>query len=395
MLRGLLASAPMFACAFWFLALLLDYKHYNRAKKVFTAFMFVATIHFFCQAEFCSLEYELTGKIDPLYTFVTLSVFPLYYLYIKALTDPEKITVRSLWVFIPAITVTSFSVILYALMSPEETEAFVHEVLYNEPGNFRFTMAGKLQRYNIILMAIVFAAMIFPVAYYGSLKIVKYDKLLVDYFSNQEGKSLGSVKKILYAFVYTSIASAIFNAIGRYHFVEPIYMLWIASVFFVTMLFPLGLIGFRQDFTIDDFQKDIIKTSGNEITAKDISDRDNQFRMKQLEKELIALIENEELFKNPDLRITDLAIRMGSNRAYISRIINNNLQTNFSEMVNKYRIEHAKKMLLLSHSALISMPEIADASGFSSESSFYRIFKNAEGVSPKAWRSRHHPVNAL
>ena len=167
MLRALLASAPMFACAFWCIALILDYRHYNRGKALLAIFMFVATIHFFCQAVFCNYLYKLTYRIDTLYIYVTLSVFPLYYIYIQALTDKKKPGARSLWLFIPAIVIGTAAGILYYLMPSEESEAFVHQVLFHEKGSYEFSLAGKLQRINLLILDIVFAALIVPVTYYG------------------------------------------------------------------------------------------------------------------------------------------------------------------------------------------------------------------------------------
>lgn len=389
MLRGLLASAPMFTCAFWFIALVLDYKRYDRAKIVLAIFMFVATVHFFCQAAFCNSEYELTYRIDTIYIYVTLSVFPLYHLYIRALTDRKKITIRSLWIFLPAIIIGTIGGVLYGMMSPEEAEAFIHQVSFREAGTYAFSTIGKLQRTNLFIMDITFALLIIPVAYYGVIRINRYNRQLLEYYSNQEGKRLAPVKLWLYAFLYACFMSFGFNAMGRYHFVEPMWMLFIASFFFVVMLFTLGFAGFRQDFTIDDLVKDETKADVSEkVMPEIISGQDNQIRMKQLETRLLLLLEEEELFRESDLRISDLATRMGSNRVYVSRIINQNLRTSFSDLINSYRVEYAKKLLIESRTTLMPINEIVESSGFSSESSFFRIFKSTTGVSPKIWRSK-------
>lgn len=390
MLRGLLASAPMFTCAFWLAALLLDYRRYDRAKIVLALFMFVTCIHFFCQAALCSIEYELTSQIDTIYIYVTLSVFPLYYLYIRALTDRNKITFRSLWIFLPALIIGTIAGVLYSKMSPEEAEAFVHQVSFREPGTYEFSRIGELQKLNLRIMDYVFALLILPVAYLGVIRIKKYNSQLLEYYSNQEGKRLAPIKSWLYFFLYACFMSFGFNAIGRYHFVEPVWMVFVASFFFSIMLFTLGFVGFRQDFTIEDFIEDEAKTSESDMdTSINVAEQDNYIRMRLLEVKLLTLLEEEELFREPDLRISDLASHLGSNRVYVSRIINQNLQTTFSDLINSYRVEYAKKLLTESRSTLMSITEITETSGFSSESSFYRIFKKATGVSPKVWRNQY------
>ncbi|MDL2221491.1 AraC family transcriptional regulator [Parabacteroides sp. OttesenSCG-928-N08] len=391
MLRFLLSLAPMFTCAFWCLALVSDYRHYNRGKKLLATFMLVASIHFFCQAAFCSYQYELTYRIDALYFFVTLSVFPLYYLYIRALTDKEELTFRSLWVFLPACLFGTAAAILYGLMTPEEADAFVHQWLYREKGiDYPFSIVARLQRINLLLLDIVFAILIFPVAYYGVKRINRYNRQIAEYYSNQEGRTVMPSKALLYTFLVTSFGSAGFNAIGRYAFADPMGMLFIASFLFTAMLFTLGLIGFRQDFTVKDFMKDEQKAAREAVTENNEStvQPDSLSRRKELESRMIYLLEEEQLFKNPDLRITDLALRLGSNRAYVSRIINQEMQTSFSDLINFYRTEHAKKLLGESQYMLTPIAEIGESAGFSSESTFFRIFKKQTGLSPKAWRSR-------
>ena len=92
----------------------------------------------------------------------------------------------------------------------------------------------------------------------------------------------------------------------------------------------------------------------------------------------------EELFKQPDLRITDIAARLATNRTYISAIVKSLSGDNFSNMINGYRIRYAQK-LMLEHPEK-SVTEIAEESGFSSRSAFYRNFKEMTGMSPAEWK---------
>ncbi len=104
----------------------------------------------------------------------------------------------------------------------------------------------------------------------------------------------------------------------------------------------------------------------------------------QLTEQLSKIIEEEELFKQPDLRITDIAARLATNRTYISAIVKSLSGDNFSNMINGYRIRYAQK-LMLEHPEK-SVTEIAEESGFSSRSAFYRNFKEMTGMSPAEWK---------
>lgn len=104
----------------------------------------------------------------------------------------------------------------------------------------------------------------------------------------------------------------------------------------------------------------------------------------QLTEQLSKIIEEEELFKQPDLRVTDIAARLATNRTYISAIIKSLSGENFSNMINGYRVRYAQK-LMKDHPDM-SVTDIAAESGFSSRSAFYRNFKEMIGMSPAEWK---------
>ncbi len=104
----------------------------------------------------------------------------------------------------------------------------------------------------------------------------------------------------------------------------------------------------------------------------------------QLSEQLLQIIEKEELFKQPDLRLTDIAARLATNRTYISAIIKSLSGENFSNLINGYRIRYAQK--LMKDHPYMSVTEIASESGFSSRSAFYRNFKEMTGLSPAEWK---------
>ena len=109
----------------------------------------------------------------------------------------------------------------------------------------------------------------------------------------------------------------------------------------------------------------------------------------KLEEQISKLIEEKELFRNKDIRISDIASELATNRTYISLIINSTLGTNFSDLINGYRIEHAKK--LMKERPEMSHTDIAEESGFSSRTSFLRTFKAKTGMTPTEWKESNRP----
>ncbi len=106
----------------------------------------------------------------------------------------------------------------------------------------------------------------------------------------------------------------------------------------------------------------------------------------QLTEQLSQIIEQEELFKQPDLRVTDIAARLATNRTYISAIIKSLSGDSFSNLINGYRVRYAQK-LIREHPEM-SVTDIAAESGFSSRSAFYRNFKAVTGLNPAEWKKQ-------
>lgn len=80
-----------------------------------------------------------------------------------------------------------------------------------------------------------------------------------------------------------------------------------------------------------------------------------------------------------------MAKELNISEAQASSTINNTLHKTFRTLINEYRVEAVKLKLQDPHSRVFSILGIAYECGFNSEASFYRIFKNATGQSPKAY----------
>ena len=94
------------------------------------------------------------------------------------------------------------------------------------------------------------------------------------------------------------------------------------------------------------------------------------------------LVRGQQLFLDPQLKLTDLVQRLNTNRNYVYQAINIDMQMSFSEYVNRMRVDYAEQ-LIASHPDL-SMQEVASRSGFASTVSFYRNFKAYRGHPPKS-----------
>ena len=84
--------------------------------------------------------------------------------------------------------------------------------------------------------------------------------------------------------------------------------------------------------------------------------------------------------------LDDLANALFTNRLYLSKTINQFSGKNFREYVNYYRIMYA--MELFQQNMSLRILDLAQLSGFHSETSFYQSFVGVMGEPPSHWCAR-------
>lgn len=103
---------------------------------------------------------------------------------------------------------------------------------------------------------------------------------------------------------------------------------------------------------------------------------------------IIALMEEEQVFRRKDLRLSDLALMLGTNSTYISACINSQLGQSFNSFVTGYRIRYATH--LMENNPDMVLTDVSEESGFTSERSFFRNFKTVTGLTPSEWKARQN-----
>ena len=81
-----------------------------------------------------------------------------------------------------------------------------------------------------------------------------------------------------------------------------------------------------------------------------------------------------------------LAEEIGTNTRYISAVVNDRFHMNYSQFVNKYRINEAMGILSDRRYQDLSMKDICDMVGFANRQTFYASFYRFIGVTPRQYR---------
>jgi putative ABC transport system permease protein len=101
---------------------------------------------------------------------------------------------------------------------------------------------------------------------------------------------------------------------------------------------------------------------------------------------LKGIVKENRYYHDPELSLTSLADKLGLTTHELSRIINTALKKSFNDFINEYRVaEVAQKMHNPAHNHLTLMG-IAYDSGFNSQSTFHRAFKELTGKTPVEYK---------
>ncbi len=119
--------------------------------------------------------------------------------------------------------------------------------------------------------------------------------------------------------------------------------------------------------------------SPEESPMEEPADRDEAIYRK-----VCSLMDSEHIFKDPSLNRESLSKAIGSNTRYLSNAIKLYSGMTINDYINDYRLSYAA--VLLSVNPQMSIGDVETESGFSSRTTFSRLFKNKYGMSPSEYK---------
>ena len=377
MLAILVSSLPMIVCGVLSVLIVLSlYDCRNMVKTRLLFFMATATLLYLAHFIYFNRLMAVIPLTDAIYCFCNLAVFPLYYLYIEELTDYRPNRWRQAIYLLPSLLGGMAVGLLYILMDRQEMTLFIEHYLY---GNEFASLSGLtfLQAMIHVAVRIVFALQVPLVLYFGFRRITAYNAVVETNYSDIEGKRIVWVKTLLVLFAVTSLVSFVFNLIGRQRFIDEAVPLAIPAVLFSMLLLLIGHVGLNQRFSVQDIEAEVFLES--EPIPEDCA-------YSELLEKIRKLMSEEKLYLYPNLKVSDLARLLNSNRNYIYNAINVEMGISFSDYINSQRIDYASQ--LLEANPKLSINDVMFKSGFTSTSAFYRNFKKFKGITPTARRTR-------
>lgn len=100
---------------------------------------------------------------------------------------------------------------------------------------------------------------------------------------------------------------------------------------------------------------------------------------------LEKIMREDHVYRSNSISLDELASMLGTNRTYISRVINRYADKSFWGYINMYRIAEATEILSDLERA-VQIKNIYEVLGYNSAASFFRVFRDETGISPSKYR---------
>ena len=322
--------------------------------------------------------FEIAGIYERLPHLISLTspfwylVGPLFYIYVRQLllqsfVMKKRDLIHFLLFFIAIIYFMPF----YLLSAQEKLD------IYN---NFRQLPPGEGSLSTLLIIYIN----VIQILVYTFISIRFLDKLggkLKIVSANTEIAFFDWLKKAtLFFFVYIVVdtTAAIFFYITRLHYEESVHLSMLTLTAFVHFVGYFAIFHHEKLFPLLSIERPKYEKS----TLK-------QGEIKTLAHDLLDIMNSKKPYLNSELKLSDLSEMLNIPSSHLSQILNTELNTNFYDFINEHRVKEMKECLFNPGYQNFTILAIAYEVGFSSKTSFNRIFKKHTGKTPSEFMKQN------
>lgn len=317
-----------------------------------------------------SEKYPNIGPICELSRFI---VAPSFYLSTWYYTHLSEMSFRKKALhFIPATAFILLISLPYFLSVENVT---------NMIGGLANKIIGTIMRFAVPVQIIIYWIL--------SYKIVKKHGVSILLFSSQKKeRDLNWLLGILIGMFFLVVASMIIE-IKESVFLNSVsgYLYLMLILFMVYSLLKQKEVFFKSK-TENEALKNLIYADFSNQSEKSVS-RLTDEELSKYKTVLNGLLENEEVFVDPEINLSSLADKVGISMNDLSFVINNSYNMNFYSLMNNYRIEKVKEMLAQKQYSHLTILGIAYEAGFTSKSTFNSAFKKETGITPSEYMKKY------
>jgi|GEM_PF-777076 len=202
---------------------------------------------------------------------------------------------------------------------------------------------------------------------------------------------------LLYALVIARLCRKIPVALPR---IKQMLSLGIASIFLLTSVLMVGFTCFARDWHdfapyylfistivfsmayLLYFHPDFMARLGGKYVHSGIGGKD----MERIQAKINSAMQQDRIFLERNLSLKTLAIKIEEKPHHLSQTFTRLIEESFNEHINRYRIEHAKKILIDPTFSHLTIEAIAQEAGFNNRVTFNKFFQKFTEMKPSAYK---------
>jgi len=119
----------------------------------------------------------------------------------------------------------------------------------------------------------------------------------------------------------------------------------------------------------------------------------NENKIDEIVSRINETLQKEKLYQETELTLQNLADRIQFPSYQVSQAINEGMKKNFYDLVNSYRVEEAKRLLLDSKNRNYTILSVGFEAGFNSKTTFNTVFKKFTGLTPTEYRDKNLAIS--
>ena len=233
----------------------------------------------------------------------------------------------------------------------------------------------------IILLLVPFYAFNLYLLFSLHRRIILHQRQLKEQYANLETRTLSWIRGLVIIFLIFHFVWILDDGLLIMDFDFQVLPL-IAQLLTLAAVFWVGYHGFGQRASALFLTAKVEKSSANMNETKGAEEMEQQFEL------VLSKLKQNKLYLNQELTLRLLAQQVGVNEKRLSAWINKFTENNFYHLINQYRIAEFKEQLAQPENQNFSLLGIAQNSGFKNKSTFYKVFKELEGITPNDYKKR-------
>ena len=376
MIRTIILLLPIYTTLFWSIALVGNEKEHSTPRRFLGKFMLFPLLIFSSHFIYFTPYPEIYPYFDAVLQYASLLVFPIYYIYFRLLTVDEKFSLKAHARFLAIPTLIAVIYGIGILLTPkiEFRTWLFNQDAYPNSYHIRFLRIMRL----IIRITYLIQVVVSVLANY--LLIRKYGAKAEQFYSDIQDGKYNHALLLNRSIIVMGLAAFVFTLLGRQYVLTQDALIYAGWTVFSAMLFIIGYMGIKQKAINPTFDLEV----DNEIQNNHVKQLSGTQR--NILARLIMEFEQKKIYLNSQLNILDVVQAIGTNRTYISTIINQQYNQNFCAFVNSYRLDELERIIHKNHN--VSNEILAESCGFGSVNSLKRAVFAKTGMSISEWKKQ-------